>query len=360
MKYRRALKNLSHDELLLYSLLAIVIMTTALFLSIYFIWVPFWPARVVHIVYLSFNILLIYFTKKKKYLFVKISILVSNLLQLSLAAFLWFPLSTNNFLFFFLLPMGSFAIMNITDTKEKLIALTISFVSLSLLFTNYYLGVNAYIFQLSEVATKIISFLTVTSTMSILILYFYLHAYFLAQKRLELEYLANTDSLTNIFNRRNFYSLSELEFNLARKYNHTFTLMMIDIDHFKKINDTYGHDAGDEVLKHLSQLIKDNVRHQDIFARHGGEEFTLLLRQTNAASGMKIAEKIRNSVEQMTIITKSDSINITISIGIVEFSKDYTEFDTLVQLADEALYEAKNMGRNCIVYKSSQISKNKV
>ncbi len=355
MNLKRAIKSLSQEDLLLYSLLAIVNTTTLMFLTIYFIWVPFWPARIVHILYLSFNLSLIYYTRKKKYLFVKVSILVSNLIQLSLATFLWFPLSTNYYLFYFLLPMGSFAIFNMMDNKEKIMAFSICFLSLSLFFTNHYLGVNYYIFQLSPIATSIISFLTITSTMIILIIYFYLHAYFLAQKKLELEYLANTDSLTNIFNRRNFYSLGELEFDLALKYKHTFSLLLIDIDHFKNINDSYGHDAGDEVLKQFAQLIKDNVRQQDIFARHGGEEFTLLLRNTDAEKARRIADKIRTNVEQMDVITDFGTLKITISIGLVEFSNHYPKFDSLILLADKALYEAKDKGRNRVVYMPPQI-----
>jgi diguanylate cyclase (GGDEF)-like protein len=242
--------------------------------------------------------------------------------------------------------MGSFVIMDINQQRERIFALIFSFISLFLFFLNRYANINFYMHELGEIPTKIISFYTIISTMSILILYFYLHAYFLAQKRKELEYLANTDSLTDISNRRNFYNLSALEFELAHKYDHTFTLLLLDIDHFKKINDTYGHDCGDEVLKHLTKTIKDNVREQDIFARHGGEEFTLLLRHSDSTSGYTIAEKLRRLVESLEIQTHEHIINITVSIGLVQFSKDIKEFDGLVNLADKALYEAKENGRN--------------
>lgn len=345
-------KKLNHDDILLYSLLAIVITTTITFLSIYMLWVPFWPARLVHIIYLSFNVSLIYFLKKKKYLFVKISILIANLIQLSLASFLWFPLTTKYQLFYFLLPMGSFAILDVLDKKERAYAMSISFTSLILFFLNSYMNINFYIYEISEFATRIISFLTVTSTMGILAIYFYLHAYFLAQKKLELEYLANTDSLTDIYNRRNFYTLSELEFKLAHKYGHSFTLLLLDIDHFKNINDTYGHGIGDQVLKQLSLNVKENIRQNDIFARHGGEEFTLLLRKTDLQTGILIAEKIRKSISEMKVETSSDVINVTVSIGVTEFSKECHALDQLVILADKALYEAKENGRNCVAHKT--------
>lgn len=354
MKTLPVLKKLNHEDLLLYSLLAIIILTTVLFLTIYMIWVPFWPARVVHIVYLIFHLSLIGSLRKKRYLYVKLSIILTNIIQLSLASFLWFPLTTNYELFYFLLPMGSFVIMDITDVKERAFAVIISFISLFLFFLNRFAAINFYMFELAELPSKIISFTTIVSTMAILILYFYLHAYFLAQKRLELEYLANTDSLTDISNRRNFYTQSVLEFELAHKYNHTFSLFLIDIDHFKRVNDTYGHDVGDKVLKEITNTIKSSVRIQDLFARHGGEEFTLLLRNTDKDMGLNIAEKIRRVIEDLEIPAKDNMVKVTISIGVVEFSKNVVEFDKLVDLADQALYEAKNQGRNCVVYKASE------
>lgn len=344
-------KDLNQEEVMLYSLLAIVILTTALFLVIYLLWVPFWPARIAHIIYITFNISLIYFVKKKNYTFVKVSILASNVVQLAIATFIWFPLSTNYALFYFLLPMGSFATMNLLDQKERLFAFFISFISLSLFIVHHYFGVNYYLYEISGFAESIISFLTAVSTMIILIIYFYLHAHFLALKSVDLEYLANTDSLTDIFNRRNFYRLSEVEFQLAHKYNHTFSLLLLDLDDFKSINDTFGHNAGDEVLRELSKTIKNTIRHNDIFARHGGEEFTLLLRQTQAETGIKIAEKIRHNIEAMEVISETGSIKITASIGVTQFSNRFDHFDQLVMLADEALYDAKEKGRNCVVYK---------
>lgn len=124
----------------------------------------------------------------------------------------------------------------------------------------------------------------------------------------------------------------------------------MDIDHFKSINDTYGHAIGDIVLQHLSDTIKSNIRQHDIFARHGGEEFTLLLRQTDAETGLKIAEKLRAKVEQMTISTESGDLKITVSIGMTQFNDSYTELDSLIKRADQAMYEAKEKGRNQVIY----------
>lgn len=352
MKPFQSLKKMNYEELLLYSLLAIVILTTLLFLTIYMIWVPFLPARLAHLIYLAFNLSLIKALNNKRYIYVKVSILIANILQLAVATFLWFPLTTNYELFYFLLPMGAFAIMDVTKLKERIFAFTLSLTALFLFFLNRFWSINYYMFEIGQIPARIISFFTITSTMTILILYFYLHAYFLDQKRLELEYLANTDSLTDINNRRSFYSQGKLEFDLAYKYDHTFSLLLLDIDHFKIINDTYGHDAGDEVLKQISMVINENIREQDTFARHGGEEFTLLLRNTNQQTGLAIAEKLRQLIENLEINTDGQTLKVTISIGVVQYSSKLSEFDMLISLADKALYDAKNQGRNRSVFRA--------
>lgn len=244
--------------------------------------------------------------------------------------------------------MGCFSTLNLLKRKERLIALFISLISFILFFLNSYLNMNYYLFEIDEFAIRIISFVTITSTMGILGIYFYLHSFFLEQKKGELEYLANTDSLTQISNRRNFLKKGEYEFMLASKYNHTFSLLLLDIDHFKLVNDNYGHDVGDEVLKQITKTIKENIRKTDVFARYGGEEFILLLRKTDLEKSMLIAEKIRVSIEQMTMVENLSSIKVTMSVGVVEYTPQYNEFYELITKADEALYRAKDQGRNCV------------
>lgn len=149
-----------------------------MFLGIYMLWVPFWPARIVHIIYLLYHLLFLYILKRRSIFFVKISIMLTYLLQLFLATFFWFPLETRFELFYFLLPMGCFAIMNLLKPKERIIALLVSTASFILFFLNSYLDMNYYLFEVDELAIKIISFVTITSTMGILGIYFYLHSFF--------------------------------------------------------------------------------------------------------------------------------------------------------------------------------------
>lgn len=353
MKLLLSDNKFNQEELLLYSLLAIVLLTTTVFLGIYFIWVPFWPARIVHIVYFIYHIYLVTLLKQKRYLFVKVSILLTNIVQLAFATFLWFPLTTQYALFYFLLPMGSFTIMNLVNKKERYFAFAITSTSFLFFFLNGFLRINFAMFEPSDTAIKAISLLTTTSTIGILALYFYLHALFLTQKRVELEHQASTDSLTNICNRRHFYHLSKSVFESSQKNGDPFSLLLLDIDYFKKVNDTYGHDVGDEVLKEICQNIKQVIPEDDIFARHGGEEFSILLKGTDVEAGIEIADQIRKSVENLEVVCKSATIQVTISIGVVQFSKAFETFDELIIYADKALYTAKEKGRNCIHFKPS-------
>ena len=133
---------------------------------------------------------------------------------------------------------------------------------------------------------------------------------------------------------------------------------MLDIDHFKKINDTYGHQAGDEVLKNLSLHLKANLRDTDILARFGGEEFIILLAQTEENPGFIVAERLRDSIENMTTIFEDKEIRITISIGLA-FSKYFDSLNAIIQGADDALYQSKENGRNRVtIYKPSNSTKN--
>jgi len=163
------------------------------------------------------------------------------------------------------------------------------------------------------------------------------------QKRLiKFEKRANIDTLTGAYSRAKFDYLYNAEFSRSKRYLNPLTIIFIDIDHFKKINDTYGHDVGDEVLKKFANLISSNSREFDVFARWGGEEFILMLPQTNINDGYKLAQKIRNIIASH----KFDKIGtLTCSIGLSMLNKGDTK-SSLIKRADNALYKAKSAGRN--------------
>ena len=165
-----------------------------------------------------------------------------------------------------------------------------------------------------------------------------------------IEKLALTDSLTKISNRRGFFESSDELFKLTQRTKASLTLMILDIDFFKNVNDTYGHIVGDEILKHLVKNVKKVLRDSDILARFGGEEFIVLLPQTDISGALEVAEKIRSSVETNTYANKEVTVPITISIGVSQCNEE-RELKQLIQRADEALYVAKDTGRNKVEVK---------
>ena len=155
-----------------------------------------------------------------------------------------------------------------------------------------------------------------------------------------------TDYLTGISNRRAFFEAAIVEFEHCKKRPRPLSLFAIDVDHFKKINDTYGHATGDEVLKHLSKILQDSVRTIDIVARLGGEEFGALLPSTDLEGAVKIAERFRASIEEQAFEIDGHVIRYSVSIGVSAVDERVTGVDMLLKLADEALYLSKNQGRN--------------
>jgi len=161
--------------------------------------------------------------------------------------------------------------------------------------------------------------------------------------------LAITDSLTKLFVRRHFEHLIENELRRSIRYKHNLSLLMVDIDNFKSINDTYGHQTGDEILRQISEVIIKTVRKIDMPCRYGGEEFAIILPETHKDNSRKIAERLRRNIAAITIETKEKQIvSPTISIGISAYPFDGDTKENLIGFADKALYHAKNCGKNCV------------
>ena len=156
------------------------------------------------------------------------------------------------------------------------------------------------------------------------------------------------DGLTGIYNRRHFESRLAAECERHRRYSRQLTLLMIDIDFFKAVNDTYGHQCGDLVLKEVTAGIASLIRKSDCLARYGGEEFCCLLPETSLDNALMLAELFRRHVEGVSLQHESHSLKVTISVGVSEFLAEDTS-ETLLKKADEALYEAKRTGRNKVV-----------
>lgn len=164
-----------------------------------------------------------------------------------------------------------------------------------------------------------------------------------------LEHLATTDNLTNLFNRRAFFEATEKEMRRSHRYGQPLTLLMLDIDHFKRINDTYGHPAGDEVLRRIAATTVSLLRDEDLSGRLGGEEFAIALVQVPLAAAVLVAERLRKTISELVIDFEGRQISVTISIGVAEFGVDADSLTRLINVADQRLYAAKRAGRNCVV-----------
>ncbi|ODA41877.1 GGDEF domain-containing protein [Desulfosporosinus sp. BG] len=160
----------------------------------------------------------------------------------------------------------------------------------------------------------------------------------------ELKRMSLTDKLTGAWNRRHFEKEAAIEIERSERYKEVCSLIVMDIDHFKKINDQYGHLVGDAVLSELAKLLQNNLRKVDSLTRWGGEEFIVLAKHTGGSSAMEMAEKLRHLVETYDFPEVGE---MTVSIGVAEFKSGKT-LDNWIKVADDALYEAKRLGRNRI------------
>ncbi len=161
----------------------------------------------------------------------------------------------------------------------------------------------------------------------------------------ELQRLATIDSLTGINNRRNFLDLAQKEINRSKRYKHPFSLIMLDIDHFKKINDTYGHSVGDQVLIDFCGICLKTIRESDIIGRLGGEEFAVAAAESDTEATVILAERIRKNVASHTATFGNEKVGVTVSLGVAQMQPD-CDLNSILERADNALYQAKGNGRN--------------
>jgi diguanylate cyclase (GGDEF)-like protein/PAS domain S-box-containing protein len=159
---------------------------------------------------------------------------------------------------------------------------------------------------------------------------------------------ARIDGLTETYNRRHFYEEAEKQLALAHRYQRPVAILMLDLDRFKQVNDTYGHRAGDEVLRHFAQICRETIRETDIIGRTGGEEFAILLPETELDSAFLLAERIRSSVESSALKFNKAILPYSVSIGVAVKAAEKMRIEELLSRADEALYQAKEAGRNRI------------
>ncbi len=172
----------------------------------------------------------------------------------------------------------------------------------------------------------------------------------------KIEVISTHDGLTGAFNRRKFDEELIREFSRARRYKAPLSLLLFDLDHFKKINDTYGHQAGDEVLRVVARIAGANLRKSDFFARYGGEEFVIILPSTPQNGCQQVGERLRQAIASTPISWENISINATISVGVTQMRPATENCQALLSEVDKALYASKSNGRNRVTcYRSEEI-----
>ncbi|MGM0593947.1 MAG: diguanylate cyclase, partial [Pseudomonadota bacterium] len=171
------------------------------------------------------------------------------------------------------------------------------------------------------------------------------------RKRLEeeLRRLATTDSLTGVANRRHFISITADEVTRCTRQAHPLSFLMVDVDHFKSVNDTYGHGIGDDALKRLAQTLTESMRPHDTVGRLGGEEFAIVLPEADAEEALAVAERLRQAVSEIVLDTDKGPLQFTCSIGAATYGAQDDGIESLMNRADDALYAAKTGGRNRVV-----------
>jgi diguanylate cyclase (GGDEF)-like protein len=162
----------------------------------------------------------------------------------------------------------------------------------------------------------------------------------------ELQKLSSTDRLTSLYNRGHWEEVLRLEHARHVRYGTSAALVMFDIDHFKRVNDTYGHQCGDRVIQRVADVVREHTRDADIAGRYGGEEFAVLMPDTDKHGGAMFAERLRAAVEALDVMHEGESIHCTISLGVADMVRPIDDYKTLIERADQALYASKENGRN--------------
>ncbi|MGJ8681065.1 GGDEF domain-containing protein [Paraglaciecola sp.] len=268
------------------------------------------------------------------------TVLASHVLILTTQIFT----SNTGFHFYYLLfPSGVFLLL---DNKDNFIKIVITFIATVLFFICEHSPRNPLIELTPQAETWIFSSTILVIIIELGIVMFIFNQMITSREN-KLKQMASIDPLTGVNNRRNFMQLAEKLYRQEDKNQKAFCLLLMDLDHFKNINDTYGHIEGDNALSSVAHLIKTKIRASDILARYGGEEFILLLPDTDLDSAHKLAETIRAAVESLSIpIVNHKSISCTLSIGISLGTTNLDQISTTIKQADDALYRAKHQGRN--------------
>ena len=164
----------------------------------------------------------------------------------------------------------------------------------------------------------------------------------------QIQEIARTDEMTGLLNRRALFEIGKYEISRSNRLNHSIAVVMMDLDNYKEINDTHSHIIGDKVLREISRLLQKNLRNIDIIGRYGGDEYVIIMPETNLAKSVKAMERIRQNTDKTMIKVDNLSFHVTACFGITYHEGELPSLEKMIEEADKAMYEAKNSGRNCV------------
>jgi len=253
--------------------------------------------------------------------------------------------SASGFHFYYLLaPSCLFLMFDDEQKSEKSVLMVLAVI---LFFVCEYNENPTPLVDISSTAEDIIFSSTILAIMLETFLVTFVYSRAITQNELLLKQVASRDWLTGLNNRGTFVELGQKQIEYSQRYNKPLSLLMLDIDSFKHINDNYGHVVGDQVLKKIARTLKDGIRASDTLARYGGEEFVIILPETTSADAFELAQKLRQSIEDTPSMTDTkNDITCRVSVGVAQIDQEVDTLDKLTNSADLALYQAKESGRN--------------
>ena len=341
-------KDSPTDIKLLYATALISFSILVFFFNIYlFLYrLPIVPA--LNIAATLINLLVLYLLKQRNHRAAKILLFSMIISYLFVFTFILFPNQTHVSYYYLGIPPVGYIIFDRRNRLERVLSHINSVVSLTIIITSRFLPSMTLIEmtedQIRFFSISSLSFISIAITVGFLIYDTEINCH---QDRLNL--MAMTDPLTKAVNRRSFYRSGKTLFDKAVVDNKPFSLIILDIDHFKKVNDSYGHPTGDRVLVRLTEILKHCVRQDDQVARYGGEEFAILLPDVQSEQLNRITDQILQSIKNCVVKIDGDiRLSITASIGAVVYSSGLESFEEMIRKADEAMYKSKENGRDCI------------
>ncbi|MBN2626776.1 MAG: GGDEF domain-containing protein [Spirochaetales bacterium] len=292
--------------------------------------------------------------KNRGYFAAKILLCTAILLQEMLLVFLWFSPDANLKYFFFIIVPISFLIFNSEREKERQGIVFFSALSTILICINEFVQISQPKITTTPSLNLLISVMSVISSIGATAAVLYMYEKNISRQHRKLDLLAQTDGLTGIYNRRALIAMGKSLFQQPLDGKNGFALLIFDLDHFKNVNDTFGHSAGDVVLQEMTKRLSENIREKDFLSRYGGEEFALILLDIDPDAAAVVAEDLRCKVEKQAIMWGTEPISITTSIGLSHRDFHPADFDDLLRQSDAALYRAKDKGRNRVEVSSSR------